>query len=57
MINKKRVLMAYEPIYNGNIKEALKYYKEGKELALTYPIKGEIDMEMRLMDYILKMIN
>ena len=49
--------MAYEPIYNGNIKEALKYYKEGKELALTYPIKGEIDMEMRLMDYILKMIN
>lgn len=57
MINKKRVLMAYELIYNGNSQEVLKYYKEGKELALTYPIKGEVYMEIRLMDYILKMIN
>lgn len=57
MISKKRILMAYELIYEGDNNKAIKYYKEGKELAETYPIKGEVYMEMMLMDFLRKKID
>ena len=52
MLNKKRIMMAYEYIYKGNIDEGLKYYKELKELAEKFPIKGEVDMEIMLAEHI-----
>lgn len=52
MLNKKRIMMAYEYIYKGNIDEGLKYYKELKELAEKFPIKGEVDMEIMLAEHV-----
>lgn len=52
MLNKKRIMMAYEYIYKGNVDEGLKYYKELKELAEKFPIKGEVDMEIMLAEHI-----
>ena len=55
MISKKRVMMCYELLYNKDKEKAMKLYEEGKALAKTYPIKGEIEMEFMLMDYIWNM--
>lgn len=52
MIGKKRLLMAYEGFYNNNKIEALKYYEETKQLAKSYPVKGESDMELMLVGWI-----
>ncbi len=53
MISKKRILMAYELLYEGDNEKAIKYFEEGKVLAATYPIKGEVHMEMMLMEFLL----
>lgn len=52
MISKKRVMMAYELLYNKDEKRAEELHEAGKALAKTYPIKGEIAMEIMLMDYV-----
>ncbi len=52
MIGKKRLLMAYEGFYNKDKIKALKYYEETKQLAKSYPVKGEADMELMLVDWI-----
>ena len=52
MIGKKRLLMAYEAFYNKDKIKALKYYEEAKQLAKSYPVKGEADMELMLVDWI-----
>lgn len=57
MISKKRVSMAYELLYKENVEGALKAYEEGKALAETYPIKGEVYMETMVMDYLKERIN
>lgn len=56
MISKTRLMMAYEAFYKEDRDQALKYYEELKELARTYPIKGEADMETMLGDYMVKRI-
>lgn len=52
MISKKRVEMSYELLFKRDINKARVIYEEGKALAKTYPIKGEIEMELMLMDYL-----
>ncbi|MEG0132569.1 MAG: hypothetical protein RR891_05650 [Clostridium sp.] len=52
MIGKKRVIMAYEAFYTKDMTKALKCYKEGEELAKKYPVKGEADMELMIMNWI-----
>lgn len=52
LINKKRLLMAYEAFYNEDKEKALEYYKEIVDLYNDYPIKGEADMELMLGDWI-----
>ena len=52
MLNKKRIMMAYEAFYNKDKEKALKYYQELKSLAQKYPVKGEADMELMLGEYI-----
>ena len=48
--SKKRLLMAYEIYYKKDTKEALKYYQEGKNLALNSPVKGDGDAELMLLN-------
>ncbi|MGO1468481.1 MAG: site-2 protease family protein [Tissierella sp.] len=48
MLNKKRIMMAYELLYQENKQKALKYLEELKDLAKRYPVKGEVDMELML---------
>lgn len=48
MINKKRFLLAYELYYNEDRNKALEIYEELKDLAKTYPIKGEAKMEISI---------
>lgn len=52
MIGKKRIMMAYEAFYKDDRGEALKHYKDLKDLAKKYPNKGEADMELMLGDYL-----
>ena len=52
MISKKRLHMAYEGFYNEDNNKALKYYDDGKQLAEIYPVKGEADMELMIMEWI-----
>ncbi|MNP40625.1 hypothetical protein D3C76_1342780 [compost metagenome] len=44
--------MAYEAFYKKDLDKALKYFKEGEALALKYPVKGEAEMELMLMNWI-----
>lgn len=48
MLSKKRIMMAYEGIYRGNRERGLIHFQELKKLAKTYPVKGEIQMEIML---------
>ena len=52
MLNKKRIMMAYQAFYNKDRQKALNYYKELKPLAQNYPVKAEADMELMLGEYI-----
>lgn len=52
MINKKRILMAYEGFYNNDKEKALKYYKEMAEMKDKYPNKGDMEMELILAGHI-----
>lgn len=52
MISKKRVMMSYELLFNRDEEKAMELYEQGKALAKSYPIKGEIEMELMLMDYL-----
>lgn len=52
MIDKKRVKMAYELLYNKDIEKANKIYEEAKATADKYPVKGEKIMEIMLMEYL-----
>lgn len=52
MISKKRVLMAYEVFYNKDKEKALKRHEEAKKLAEKYPIKGDADSELMIMEWI-----
>jgi hypothetical protein len=52
MISKKRLLMAYEAFYNKDKEKALKRYEEAKKLAEKYPIKGDADTELMIMEWI-----
>lgn len=51
-MSKKRFLMAYEGFYNGNRNKALEHYETAKKLAQKYPIKGEADTELMIMEWI-----
>lgn len=48
MLNKKRILIAYELYYNKDKDRALKYFEELKKMAKDHPIKGEVRMELDL---------
>lgn len=52
MLNKTRLLMAYEAIYNEDKKKALEHYNDLKRLYESYPNKGEADMEIMLADWV-----
>ncbi len=54
MIGKKRVVMAYEGLYNKDNELALDQYKDIKELASRYAIKGEADMELMISDWVIE---
>lgn len=57
MIGKKRVMMAYEIFYNNNKQKALSYYEEAIELSKKYPVKGDADMELMLVNWIKKIMS
>lgn len=57
MIGKKRLLMAYEGFYNEDKDKVLKYYEDTKQLAKEYPVKGEADMELMLVEWIKERLN
>lgn len=52
MIGKRRLLMAYEAFYNEDKNKAFKHYEAAKKLIEKYPVKGEADMELMLMEWI-----
>ena len=52
MISKKRLLMAYEGFYNEDKSKALKYYEDTKQLCKKYPVKGDADMELMIVEWI-----
>lgn len=56
MLNKKRIMMAYELLYKKDYNKGLEYFEELKEVAEQYPIKGEVDMEIMLGEYLLEII-
>lgn len=51
MLNKKRMLMAYEGFYNEDREKALEHYEAAKSLARKYPVKGEAELELMLIDW------
>ncbi|WP_346930774.1 hypothetical protein, partial [Clostridium sp.] len=57
MISKKRVMMAYEIFYNNNKQKALSYYEEAIKLSRKYPVKGDADMELMLVNWIKEIMN
>lgn len=57
MIGKKRLLMAYEGFYNEDKNKALRYYEDTKQLAKKYPIKGEADMELMIVEWVKEKLN
>lgn len=57
MISKKRLLMAYEGFYNEDKSKALKYYEDTKQLAKKYPVKGDADMELMIVEWIKEKLN
>jgi len=57
MISKKRVMMAYEIFYNNNKQKALSYYEEAIKLSKKYPVKGDADMELMLVNWIKEIMN
>lgn len=52
MVSKKRLLMAYEYFYNENREKALEHYEAAISLAKKYPVKGEAEMELMLIDWV-----
>jgi hypothetical protein len=52
LIGKKRFLMAYEGFYNKNLGKAMEHYKSAKSLAKKYPIKGDAESELMIMEWI-----
>jgi hypothetical protein len=57
MINKKRLLMAYEGFYNKDNNKALEYYQDTKQLAKNYSVKGAADMELMIIEQIKEILN
>lgn len=57
MIGKKRIMMAYETFYNNNNEKALGYYEEAIKLSEKYPVKGDAEMELMLVNWIKEMKN
>lgn len=53
MISKKRFLLAYELYYNEDRKRALEIFRELKDLAKDYPIRGEAMMEIDICKWML----
>lgn len=56
MLNKKRLLMAYELYYNEDKDEALKYFDKLKKMTKDHPIKGEVEMELDLANSMMNFI-
>ena len=52
MLNKGRLLMAYELIYNEDREKALEHYNDLKKLYEKYPNKGEAEMELMVADWV-----
>ncbi|WP_139902999.1 hypothetical protein [Clostridium thermarum] len=52
MLGRYRLLMAYEGFYNGDREKALEHYEAAKQIAKKYPVKGDAEMELMLMDWI-----
>lgn len=57
MLGKKRVMMAYEFFYNNNKEKALNYYEDTIKLSKKYPVKGDADMELMLVNWIKETMN
>lgn len=57
MLGKKRLLMAYEIFYSKDREKAINYYEDTKKLAMKYPVKGEADMELMLVNWMRKTMN
>ena len=51
-LSKNRLMMAYEAGVKNDMRGANKYYKQLKSGAKTAPIKGEIELELMLAEYI-----
>lgn len=54
MIDKQRVLLAYEALYNNNIDEAMKIRANIMKNASKYPFPALVDLELKLVDEVLK---
>lgn len=52
MLSKKRLLMVYEAFYNKDKDMALKYYDEVKKMIENYPIKGDAETELMLVELV-----
>lgn len=57
MLGKKRLLMAYEALYNKDEAKALGYFEELKKLADNYSVKGEAVTELMLSEWIKEKID
>jgi len=49
--------MAYEVFYNNDKEKAVNYYEDARRLAVKYPIKGEADMELMLVNWVKETMN
>lgn len=54
MIDKKRVLLAYQAFYLGDLQGAYQYLEEIKAMQSTYPIKAEAERELMLAEYLIE---
>lgn len=55
MMGKKRVMMAYE-LFNNNKEKAIKYYEDAIKLSKKHPVKGDADMELMLVNWIMDIL-
>lgn len=54
MLNKTRLMLAYEAFYNKDLKKAEEQYKLLIKMYDTYPNKGEAEMELMLADWVME---
>jgi len=57
LLDKQRVMVAYEAFYNDDIEKSMEIYNNMKKNANQYPLKGAIDLELFLAQEVIDKYN